>query len=702
MSPSRTLGIELGLALVCLACQTSRPKPSSPPVEPRAPAQSDELSQLQALEDRRSLGDGKVAQWALTATDPRVRTRALLALARIQDGSSVDTVVQALGDAAPGPRLEAAFAAGILGRSWVALSPAARDRLAAALLTAEAAELDAPAKLTELEALGRVPTAAALERLTDRLDGTPPDVKAQAALSLGLAAKFEGALPARVLAALVPLVRKDAPPTVRRAGAYAFALSKAPGARPWLLVCLQDELPEVRALCAKGLGDVGTEPDAVPLKLLLGDSDYRVAVEATRALAKGVARCKTAAACPGIAALGDLSARVQRLAQGDSAGGGQPLLALAQEGLPPSGRPVLMAVRAKVQDALLAATDARARKDLAKIDCRLAAALDRQVGELDEVFACGGSAVPEPVRLATGLHELARNKAIDSGKRALELGPYLRHEDPRVKLAALDAVGENGAPLSAAGVRALLDSPDGVVVAAAAATAGKLHDSAAVPGVRRLAVRVPAEPDLAENVALALVDLGAKEAEPELQHWLRSPDASVRFAGAEALSKLTGKHVEAPRVERPAGAAQPPLLPPDTVAHFVTEKGNFAARLYTEDAPRTSQNFVALAKKGFFRGLSFHRVVPDFVAQGGDPRGDGEGGPGYSVRCEINRRPYARGVLGMALSGKDTGGSQFFFTTSAQPHLDGRYTAFGEVIEGLEVVDALLEADGITDVRVTP
>ncbi|OJH40594.1 peptidylprolyl isomerase [Cystobacter ferrugineus] len=120
------------------------------------------------------------------------------------------------------------------------------------------------------------------------------------------------------------------------------------------------------------------------------------------------------------------------------------------------------------------------------------------------------------------------------------------------------------------------------------------------------------------------------------------------------------------------------------------------------EAPLTSGNLVALARQGYFRGLTFHRVVPDFVAQGGDPRGDGEGGPGYSIRCEVTHRRYARGVIGMALSGKDTGGSQFFFTHSPQPHLDGRYTAFGEVTRGLEVVDLLLEGDTLIDVEVSP
>jgi cyclophilin family peptidyl-prolyl cis-trans isomerase len=98
--------------------------------------------------------------------------------------------------------------------------------------------------------------------------------------------------------------------------------------------------------------------------------------------------------------------------------------------------------------------------------------------------------------------------------------------------------------------------------------------------------------------------------------------------------------------------------------------------------------------------VSFHRVVPNFVVQGGDPRGDGNGGPGYQIRCEINARRYGRGSLGMALSGKDSGGSQFFITHTPQPHLDGGYTVFGEVVEGMDVVDRVLQGDLILEARV--
>ena len=118
------------------------------------------------------------------------------------------------------------------------------------------------------------------------------------------------------------------------------------------------------------------------------------------------------------------------------------------------------------------------------------------------------------------------------------------------------------------------------------------------------------------------------------------------------------------------------------------------------DAPQTTRNFMALAKKGFFNGLQIHRVVPNFVVQDGDPRGDGEGGPGYTIRDELNERPYLRGTVGMALDWHDTGGSQFFITHSPQPHLDGRYTVFGHVVNGMDVVDRIQQGDVIQRVRV--
>jgi cyclophilin family peptidyl-prolyl cis-trans isomerase len=122
--------------------------------------------------------------------------------------------------------------------------------------------------------------------------------------------------------------------------------------------------------------------------------------------------------------------------------------------------------------------------------------------------------------------------------------------------------------------------------------------------------------------------------------------------------------------------------------------------LLAEEAPMTAESFVALARRGFFDGTTIHRVVPDFVVQAGDPRGDGTGGPGYALRDELNPLPYVRGRVGMALAGPDTGGSQWFVALSRQPHLDGAYTVFGEVTAGLEVLDRIEQNDRLLSVKV--
>jgi cyclophilin family peptidyl-prolyl cis-trans isomerase/HEAT repeat protein len=135
------------------------------------------------------------------------------------------------------------------------------------------------------------------------------------------------------------------------------------------------------------------------------------------------------------------------------------------------------------------------------------------------------------------------------------------------------------------------------------------------------------------------------------------------------------------------------------VARIETERGTIELVLFPAEAPVTVHNFVSLASRHYFDGQRFHRVVPNFVIQAGDPRGDGNGGPGYAIRDELNPHRYVRGTLGMALSGPNTGGSQFFITHAAQPHLDGGYTVFGQLRSGGDVLDRIAQGDRI--VRIT-
>ncbi|HPZ10382.1 MAG TPA: peptidylprolyl isomerase [Candidatus Eremiobacteraeota bacterium] len=133
-----------------------------------------------------------------------------------------------------------------------------------------------------------------------------------------------------------------------------------------------------------------------------------------------------------------------------------------------------------------------------------------------------------------------------------------------------------------------------------------------------------------------------------------------------------------------------------------TDKGTMKIELYPKEAPGTVKNFISLIEKGFYDGLTFHRVIPNFVIQGGCPKGTGTGGPGYTIKCEVEGNPHKhlRGSLSMAHAGKDTGGSQFFICHSPQSHLDGVHTVFGRVIEGLDIVDAISKGDHMVKVTV--
>ncbi len=134
-------------------------------------------------------------------------------------------------------------------------------------------------------------------------------------------------------------------------------------------------------------------------------------------------------------------------------------------------------------------------------------------------------------------------------------------------------------------------------------------------------------------------------------------------------------------------------------AEINTEKGVMMVEFFDKDAPGTVENFIKLAKDGFYDGLTFHRVIPDFVIQGGCPDGTGAGGPGYNIKCELDgdNQYHDRGVLSMAHAGRDTGGSQFFVCHSRTntAHLDRNHTCFGKVVEGLEVIDNISQGDKI-------
>ncbi|MCS7013921.1 MAG: peptidylprolyl isomerase [Chloroherpetonaceae bacterium] len=201
----------------------------------------------------------------------------------------------------------------------------------------------------------------------------------------------------------------------------------------------------------------------------------------------------------------------------------------------------------------------------------------------------------------------------------------------------------------------------------------------------------------------ALVRLQGSAALPVLEQYFLDRELSVRKTAAELYLRLTGQR---PTVDL---SIRPPAVDwaffnrfsRNPLATIETTKGSITVELFIEEAPFTVRNFIKLAEAKFYDGLRFHRVVPNFVVQGGDPKGDGTGGPPYSIRTEFTRRRFERGILGLASAGKDTEGSQFFIMHSHHPHLDGRYTAFGLVKRGMNVVDRLEVGDRILSIRIT-
>jgi cyclophilin family peptidyl-prolyl cis-trans isomerase len=291
----------------------------------------------------------------------------------------------------------------------------------------------------------------------------------------------------------------------------------------------------------------------------------------------------------------------------------------------------------------------------------------------------------------------------------------IRDADGRVSTAALEAAvaaaGDSVArirPLLEAG----LENPDFYARVNAIGGLGQIADPASAPLLFDSYAR--AQRDSMDDAAIAAVDaLGAvAKKDPSVgraffARFPRSGDYLVRQHAAAAFGDSVALRAwgaplpimarrELDEYRRLVRAGQ---ATPRPRARIVTDRGTIELELFADDAPLTVENFLSLARRGYFNGQEWPRVVPNFVIQGGDPRGDTNGGPGYSIRDEIDRHPYLGGSLGMALSGPDTGGSQWFVTHSPQPHLDGTYTVFGRVVRGMGVVDQVLPGDRIIRVE---
>jgi len=300
------------------------------------------------------------------------------------------------------------------------------------------------------------------------------------------------------------------------------------------------------------------------------------------------------------------------------------------------------------------------------------------------------------------------------------LQKLMADQDSAVRLAAIESLGEY-MPQSAEMLEPLLKSADFAIRATAADIVSKTGDPKYIPMlIDAYAMSTnPVEIEGRASILDALATYHDSRVVSALTTALKDPEYTVRQRAIEALKKVNGNELFQDGVLRPVDDFLFPASTdkvstevqskypadfgnpvPDFLAEMNLEKGNVVIRLLGKEAPMHVLNFKNLAEKKVYDGLRIHRVVPNFVIQGGDPRGDGWGTAGNILHDQMNHLVYKRGSVGMPLAGKDTGGSQFFITMSRQPHLDGNYTIFGEVVSGMEFVDSTQIGDRIKSIRI--
>ena len=674
--------------VLCFLWLASGCGPTAAPVVEQAPPPTvfeQKMRWILTLEDQRQLrGGGGDLLNLLTDPEARVRRRSALAVGRVRLAEGVTALSNVLyNDTDPEVRQMAAFAMGLIGdaSAAAALTTALTD--ANPLIQGRAAEaLGLLGQKAAAPAIGQMVMAHVNAGVLNNIspdDMAYPKSPAVEAVRLGAYALVRLGSYDAMLGALVD---KDGRPRSRW-WPVAYALERVNDARAVtaLLELLNGEGQLTRAFAAKGLAALKDPRAAAPLLALAEDTGAPVAVRIQ--------------AVRGIAAIGDAkgSAVMRRLITSPKVNQNlqlEAINALAQLRAPDAVELLIDLVSAAWPSARAAALTALARTDV------------------DTFIASISGLDPDPhwsvrAALARALGDLPRDRA------EAPLTSMLKDADQRVIPAVLDALAKVGAANGAREMLSRLTAEDPVVRAAAARGLATLKATNAV-GALTEALKTAQRDGLygARAAALdALTALDPNAAKPLLTAALADRDWAVRLRAADNLRRLDpSADVSSMRPAPPASAPElnaietfvaPPYSPS---AYIDTSKGTIQFELAILDAPRAVANFIALARRNYFRGVQLHRVVPDFVVQDGDPRGDGAGGPGYTIRDEFNQRPFLRGTVGMARGGFDTGGSQFFITHSPQPHLDGQYTAFGQVISGMDVVDRLSQWDTIDRIRV--
>ena len=673
----RSLGA-LGAVILSLAASRCAPRPpATAPVPPPTPApvpvsrfasMAEAEPALLSLEDRRAF-EAPVLDAAAASPDSGVRARAALAAGRIGDDRAAAVLRPLLGDPAPEVRASAAFAAGILRdpRMTESLVPLLRDQ-------------DAAVAARAAWSLGFLEQPAAGEALVAALAEAAPGRRAPLLFALWR-------YPANATAAATPFV-SDADPAIRTAALYALARRPEKSSSSILTAGLSDPDPDTAALCARALGILGQPESAGTLWAALDGRRTPVIVNAMLALAALLAKT------PGAAVPPEKTARLTALAGDANPNLAVPALALLRWAT---------ADREAFRRLFSTATTGQGRRRQVAIQAVMAAL----PGESHSVVEAAVASADPFVRAAAaaGLASLPEAQARPLRETLMS--------DPEavVRLKVLEGLeGPEAVRANLPLVQSALADPDLGVRSAAVDLRVQAGGADVWDWLRETVVASYGE----SSPDVPITAIAAAEKEPEkaqaravVEAAYRHPSVLVSRLARRSL--VTTFHADPARVPWRAyttgktladyaellAAAQRPWT-----ARIETARGPFTIRLAGVEAPMTVMNFVTLAKKGYFDGAPIHRVVPNFVVQDGDPTGTGSGGPGYEIRDEINTLPYGAAAVGMALSGPDTGGSQWFATQSPQPHLDGGYTVFGQVVSGADLVNRIEQDDKIRRVTV--
>ena len=665
------------LAVACSPPARPRPRTQPPPPPPQSTAGgATTAAELEArgllllMADRRQFDSFSVE--AVRAEHRRLWPDLALALGRIGDPRGRQVLEGMLVDGRPEVRRHAVFALGRLG-----------DREARTLLEIAVADADRATGRRAVEALARLETP--LVRVVEAALPLAPEER-----WARLCPELFRFAPEDVLV-LAGEALAAAPVEARFWAIYALARKPLPGGRELLRLGLLLDDRAARAWAARGLGAVGEGSDLARLRALLDEEEPGPVIQALRAAARLIADGRGAAPSdwvePLLALMDDERVGV-RLTAIETAGHwlleprlGERLARLGRDG---SGRERELALLALATggDPRAAELVGRAAGSTEFALRAVAATAAARIGA-DDVLTRLEIDRAAAVRTAVLAARLERADA----RAATEARRGLIDADPAVRATALEWLAENPvAPLEEIALGIFGDG-DGDGEGAGVADAGRWPVELRLDGIAALAARAAAEA-LERGVIVAALERLATDEE-----------YLVRRAAADALAELgRPRPVPEPVATRLDLDQYRDLVRRAGGRHRVdleTAHGTVGLELNCDAAPMTCHGFLQLVRQGFYDGLVFHRVVPDFVVQAGDPRGDGWGGPGFTLRDEPNLIRYERGVLGMARSAPDTAGSQFFITLSPQHHLDGDYTAFGRVIDGHQTLDRIARGDRI-------